>query len=482
MKHLALFLLIVFFPLALLSQNNKFQLNLDGAFYQYDGNQLKWEMYYSFPDYSLNYIPDGNSFLGKAKFKVDILFRDILAKSEDWVVPNRILSMNDTNKIMLFGIKSFVLAPGQYHIKISVSDQNETLNNANTEFDLVVPDINKKNISIGGIMLATYSISVDSTDVKFSDMFLRFNKYIFPNPSLEIYGERSNINGYAEIYNALQFAPDGLKLTYRLFDATKHLVKMQTKNIESTDDFIFENIDVSFDSINTGVYYFEMSASYPINNPQDSASIIKKVFIVNPTLGPLTRKLYTENELFEKSFFSTLTPEQTDLQLRMAKVIANSEEISQLKLLSTKEAKQRYLFKFWLAKDPDTTTFVNERYEEFLRSVTYANNFLSYKSGGEGWSSERGMVVLRYGIPTERKQNEADFDNRAYEEWFYENVQGGSYFYFVDKSYVGNYMLVHSTARNEAYDPNWFNNYVPTIDKKYQGDENINTNMDYKFR
>jgi len=39
-------------------------------------------------------------------------------------------------------------------------------------------------------------------------------------------------------------------------------------------------------------------------------------------------------------------------------------------------------------------------------------------------------------------------------------VQGGVNFYFVDKTYSGNFFLVHSTARHEAYNPNWYNDFV----------------------
>lgn len=93
---------------------------------------------------------------------------------------------------------------------------------------------------------------------------------------------------------------------------------------------------------------------------------------------------------------------------------------------------------------------------------------------GDGWNTERGRVILRYGVPTERQQFVEDMQNRPYEVWFYENVQGGVHFYFVDKTYSGNYFLVHSTARHEPYNLNWYNDFVkPAGDIRSDSDDNM---------
>ncbi len=146
----------------------------------------------------------------------------------------------------------------------------------------------------------------------------------------------------------------------------------------------------------------------------------------------------------------------------MAIVIARDEEIYQARSLNDTKAKQRFLFKFWSQRDSDTNTVWNEYLREFRSNVEFANNFFSYGKNSQGWKTERGRVLLKYGMPTNSEVHISSGLERAYEEWFYENVQGGVYFYFVDISSIGNFILTHSTAMGETYYPDWFNRYVPT--------------------
>ena len=456
MKKVLLFLFLL--PAVLLSENS-FIIAIDGAFYKHDDDLLRWEFYYSFPDYTIKYKKENDYLKGAAKLDVQIFSNDILKQSHDWIVTNYIQNQNDTNLISLFGIKTFTIPPGQYKVKFNVVDLNDSTNNSSAEFEIIAPRLNNKNISLGGMMLASYTTKTDSTDIKYDDMFLRFDRYLFPNPSLEIYGTKTRLIAYAEIYNALKYAEEGFNLSYSVKDAVNNIVWIQSKTLESYDDFMTEFVDITFDSLHTGAYFFSLKVSYPKENPTDSALIMKKFFVINPDLKPLTKQYFTENQLFEKSVFNALSPDEVDKQLKMARIVSNPFEIEQIDLLSETDAKRRFLFKYWQEKDPDTTTYVNERYREFMYNVEYATNYMSYMAG-DGWNTERGRVILRYGVPTERQQFVEDMQNRPYEVWFYENVQGGVYFYFVDKTYSGNYFLVHSTARHEAYNPNWYNDFV----------------------
>ena len=73
----------------------------------------------------------------------------------------------------------------------------------------------------------------------------------------------------------------------------------------------------------------------------------------------------------------------------------------------------------------------------------------------EGWRTDRGRVMLVYGKPDEVERFPFSSDNKAYEVWHYFSLQGGIDFIFVDRRDMGDYELVHSTARGELYDPDW---------------------------
>ena len=73
----------------------------------------------------------------------------------------------------------------------------------------------------------------------------------------------------------------------------------------------------------------------------------------------------------------------------------------------------------------------------------------------EGWRTDRGRILLIYGEPDEYDRYPFSNDNKAYEIWRFFSVQGGVEFIFVDRRDMGDYELVHSTARGELYDPEW---------------------------
>jgi hypothetical protein len=68
--------------------------------------------------------------------------------------------------------------------------------------------------------------------------------------------------------------------------------------------------------------------------------------------------------------------------------------------------------------------------------------------------------MLKYGRPTQIEQFIQNTDTKPYEIWFYQHIQGGAYFYFVDITLQQNLKLVHSTVIGNVNQPNWFNLYA----------------------
>ena len=75
----------------------------------------------------------------------------------------------------------------------------------------------------------------------------------------------------------------------------------------------------------------------------------------------------------------------------------------------------------------------------------------------EGWETDRGRVLLIYGHPDEIDRNAFGINKRTHEVWHYWDLedQGAVEFIFVDKRYLGDLQLVHSTARGEIFDADW---------------------------
>ncbi|MCK5738586.1 GWxTD domain-containing protein, partial [bacterium] len=83
-------------------------------------------------------------------------------------------------------------------------------------------------------------------------------------------------------------------------------------------------------------------------------------------------------------------------------------------------------------------------------------------SGKKGWKTDRGRVVLIYGLPDEIEHFTFNSTSKPYQIWHYFSAEGGIKFIFVDKRLFGNFELVHSTARKEIYDKDWERWISPT--------------------
>ena len=247
---------------------------------------------------------------------------------------------------------------------------------------------------------------------------------------------------YLEIYNAQNVSPAGFVLEYKIFDAVKREIIAIPRQLKSENNGLIETDKIPIDVLPTGTYFLQALISYPIENPTDTISAIKKFYINNPEIPPELNLAFTENASFEKSEFATLTLEQTETEFLKAKYIATQDEVNEYDKLSTLEAKQRFLFRFWLGRDTDTTTIINERLLQYRDLINYANINFSFGKMRDGWRTERGRVLLKYGQPSQRDQKAADKQLRAYETWFYPNYEGGVYFYFVDMQGYGNFRLV----------------------------------------
>ena len=150
--------------------------------------------------------------------------------------------------------------------------------------------------------------------------------------------------------------------------------------------------------------------------------------------------------------------------------VALDKYFSQLKYLVTKgeekvyqelqfEGKKNFIISFWSERDPNTATPINEREIQYNELLKVANERYS-STFREGWESDRGRILLLYGLPDTKDIVPASIDTKAHEIWYYYNIEGGVEFVFVDKRRNGDFELVHSTKRGEISDPNWRMNHA----------------------
>lgn len=111
---------------------------------------------------------------------------------------------------------------------------------------------------------------------------------------------------------------------------------------------------------------------------------------------------------------------------------------------------------FWQKRDESPGTPINEFQEEFYRRLQYANDRYS-SNRRQGWTTDRGRTILRYGLPSSVEPHIYDREQAPHEIWEYNNIpgEGRAMFVFADLTGFGDFELIHSTVPGERTLPNW---------------------------
>ena len=180
----------------------------------------------------------------------------------------------------------------------------------------------------------------------------------------------------------------------------------------------------------------------------------RKFFVYNPGVS---REDPAVLELdFETSSYAEMTEDEVEQGMAHARLIANDMERRRMRRLSDLDDRRRFLMDFWQKRDDRPMTPVNEFKEAFYQRIQYAND--RYTSNIEpGWESDRGRVVITYGLPNDIEPHLYDQATIPYEIWQYNNIpgHGQSIFVFADVTGFGSFELLHSSVPGERSLPNW---------------------------
>lgn len=116
------------------------------------------------------------------------------------------------------------------------------------------------------------------------------------------------------------------------------------------------------------------------------------------------------------------------------------------------EGKKNFAQVFWISRDPNPMTPINEDLELFAERMDFVDSHFS--SGFEaGYESDRGRIYIKNGGPEERTIVPADDHYVPNEIWVYWRY--GWKYIFADISGHGLYELIYSNDPNETNHPNW---------------------------
>lgn len=441
--------------------NAAFVVNIDAAVFSHAKDSIVWELYYSFNNDDLSYVEMDSLYVAEVFF--DVFINSGLDNVEQkWIFTNAAANYEGTKNLLLFGVKKIFLKEGQYEVSIKINDINQETSHAKHNFKLITPSYKYQKIEASDIQLAKLGVLKSESKVLWDKMFDKRDYFIIPNPQLEYYDYEKTLKFYYEIYNAKYFSKEGIRLNYEIIDPLNNS-KLDTSILETNlEDLmqIYQEIDLS--ELATGVYYLKSSILYPIEEPTDSLVRLKKFYFMNKNKAAESPDIYyAESQKFEHSEFAAMSPEQIEHELEIIKIVASQYDVEKMEQLSSLKAKQRFLYQYWLSQDPEPSTIQNERLIEIRKAEEFANTYFTWGSSKNGWKTDRGRVLLKYGFPTDIEREVANANLRAWTEWWYSDIQGGVRFYFVDMGGFGDFKLVHSTAAGELFFIDWYNQFVP---------------------
>ncbi len=198
--------------------------------------------------------------------------------------------------------------------------------------------------------------------------------------------------------------------------------------------------------------YLELSSLYEDNEmPQKGIGVLKKLLEINPHNKDVHLNLgllyYEASELdsssleYKEAIEEMPYDEKEDFLVNSVKILLEPILGDKLDKMGERQLK-KFIKIYWNFSDPLILTNYNERILEHYSRVAYANlRFSIPKQNIKGWQTDRGQIVIRYGIPKSRTILRPDLGNGIKTHiWKYNN----KIFAFISSRTIKNPLLAEA--------------------------------------
>ena len=330
-------------------------------------------------------------------------------------------------------LKRFAIVPQSVTVKLAIKDSS-----SNLAGQVIYPLIVRKFTDQFSLSDLFFTSHVQKATKK--SVFEKHGAFLIPDPSRIFYvkGRNSKAFVYYEINNLKYDAnsPSYYSVSYAVDDLTgKEIISSSPKAVLKKS-FSAARIEmIPLTDFSTGVYQLILTVK---DLASAESQTVKRYF-----------QVYVEDE--NNKLLLPMSKQDVKKYFDQIKYIATDTEKKIFKELSPR-GKQEFLLNFWKSRDPTPGTPENEFMEEHFRRLAYCKTHFQ-----GGINSDMGRIYIKYGPPIDIQRN---FSTMEYSKpviiWTYA-LDGRSEFVFVDRSGDGNYVLVHSTYRDEYKNPNWMN-------------------------
>ena len=433
---LILFAVVLIFSQAVFSQNMR--MFLDYARFRYDDQHSYLEIYYMLYNLNKTITTDQQVPLEFSLYDVE---KDSLLAKNNMKVTLAPWDSAGNGGIQGSVIKT-VLPEGRYRIKMVRFNPKTQARVDSLFYEFKAPVFRSGDkIALSDIELCS---SIKTGAVNKNGLFYKNNMEVYPNP-MRMYNQQTpRLYYYLEIYNLKSENPDAqVDVEIAIADTDGKIVANKKYKKKRKHESAVEVGSFDISELKNGLY----TLIYALVDKEADYSVYNRTNFYIMTPGQEEEDFLTR---FPQSEFATMDEAEVDLMFDQAQYIANKNEIEIYKTLDSVDAKRLFLYRFWAEREKTNPGLRLEYY----RRVAYANEHFAF-ANREGWQSDRGRIYVKYGEPDYILREPSTREYRPYQIWFYDDVEGGVRFLFMDESGFGDYKMVSSTMRGEIYDANY---------------------------
>ena len=275
---------------------------------------------------------------------------------------------------------------------------------------------------------------------------------------------RNTIQYYAEVYNLETVPKERTPLFTRVYISKKPLERM-ANDIIRHDSLKVSKVGLiagklAVTSLSSGNYYLNVVVEDRDRSQMVAKSLFFQMINTDPVIADKPKDTSSGPSVYldlNRTFVAKYTAAQIRAILKMLLPIADPNEANRINSFISvpDEMYSRYfVYNFWLSRNKLRP---EEEWKEYSNKVREVNKLFG-SSMLPGYETERGLIYLKYGKPTERITVDHEQGALPYEVWQYTSLPGNpnAIFLFYRPGFVSNdYRLLHSTVNGEVRNRGW---------------------------
>jgi len=394
------------------------KLRLDYAsFKSSDSGKTRLELYYQVYNTGFKFEQRGVEYV--AEYELSIFVdddKDLQAASESRDKKIIVANEEKTRSVTDFRTSqiNFDLSPGKYKVKLVLSDKISG-KIVSTDFEVKLADY--YNQSVPQLSDIEFIQTISAPGVSKS-VFDKGNIIAIPSV-LRSYGgdDKTKLLYYIEIYQGLD-TTENVDVETKIRKGSGMMIYRDTLNDIFNNSTELQLREISVEDFSPGEYELEIYLR-----------------------GRRNKKIFEKKDKFTVQWtIQGLVKHDFNSALEQLAIIAQPGEIKKMKKIESLEQRMEAFQQFWKERDTSPGTARNEFQLEFYRRVNFANrHFGSLRR--EGWRSDRGRVLIKFGEPDEIDDNPMSLSSPPYQIWHFYKIGKYRKFVFVDENEDGEYRL-----------------------------------------